>query len=33
VPLKGIMARLVPCAARSLALLDFLTGDKTGTVS
>jgi DNA-binding MarR family transcriptional regulator len=31
VPLKAIMARLVPCAARSLALLDFLTNDKAGT--
>ena len=33
VRLKGIMARLVPCAARSLDLLDELTQakDRTGT--
>jgi DNA-binding MarR family transcriptional regulator len=30
-PLKDIMARLVPCAARSLTLLAYLTAEKTGT--
>jgi MarR family transcriptional regulator, organic hydroperoxide resistance regulator len=30
-PLKAIMGRLVPCAARGLALLDYLTGENTGT--
>jgi DNA-binding MarR family transcriptional regulator len=33
VPLKSMMARLVPCAARSLSLLAYLTGDKAGTGS
>ena len=33
VPLKSMMARLVPCAARSLALLAYLTGEKAETGS
>ena len=31
VRLKGMMARLVPCAARGLSLLDYLTGAREGT--
>ena len=27
-PLRSMMARLVPCAARSLSLLAYLTGEK-----
>jgi MarR family transcriptional regulator, organic hydroperoxide resistance regulator len=30
-PLKAIMARLVPCAVRGLALLNYLTAEETGT--
>jgi DNA-binding MarR family transcriptional regulator len=30
-PLRSMMARLVPCAARSLALLAYLTGEKADT--
>jgi DNA-binding MarR family transcriptional regulator len=30
-PLRSMMARLVPCAARSLALLAYLTGEKAAT--
>lgn len=31
VRLKGMMARLVPCASRGLSLLDYLTGAREGT--
>jgi len=31
VRLKAMMARLVPCAARGLSLLDYLTGVREGT--
>ena len=30
-PLRSMMARLVPCAARSLALLAYLTGERADT--
>ena len=30
-PLRSMMARLVPCAARSLSLLAYLTGEKADT--
>jgi DNA-binding MarR family transcriptional regulator len=31
VRLKGMMARLLPCAGRGLSLLDYLTGAREGT--